>query len=610
MPEHNPSFLKRYDLHKSPEADRVAKRTKAKAGVDVGRDPEARIQNYLDYLKEIIENNDVHERQQKLDKIKRTLYDQFVIKPENIPEGYFENQRRINREHGLGDQALTKEMRDNLTEIVIGDQERSLDAWFDYVADPSTTYPDWFKYFALREILRTGSYNIETNTYSGRKSTTIAPFPELNREALAKVLDRVEADPNPPAVKFAPLYAEEVRKLIPLDEKQLQETRGIWREFPKGSDSELVVNSLAGYSTGLCITGHKTAKTYLTNGDLIIYYSLNSEGEPAIPRAAIHRVGGATTEVRGVGEHQNLDRYIAEVVQAKLQTFPDGAIYEKKSNDMKRLTEIDRQFDRETKQWKIELTKSELLFLYEFSGLIQGFGYDKDPRIAELQKARRDAGLLEQDLCIIFECEPNQIAKNQEDLTKNAIGGFETKVYVGPLFKDIFKTFSNIEHIYASFPEGKITRATIEIGGKNTKELEEELARQNIQIKDWTKQIIKSNDFTTAKNPESVDLIRLKVRDLGITKVFTTIDQIYAKAKELGLELCPPEVGPQYRLQYMDQPEGENLCIGMNQIAGSDRLPYIFQLRRVGEGLLLESNWAGSTNVWGSDHEFVFLLRK
>ncbi len=275
---------------------------------------------------------------------------------------------------------------------------------------------------------------------------------------------------------------------------------------------------------------------------------------------------------------------------------------------MRQLTDIEREYDPTTKQWRRELTREELLFLYELDGSIQGFGYDKDPRVIILQKSRKDANLLEHDQCLVFACEPNQIITTQEDFVRNAIAGIETKVYVGPLFKDIFKTFGHLEHIFTTFPEGRIIRSTIEIGGKTKKELEKEMVKQKIQVNNWTKSMMKSDDFTIAKKSESVDLIRLKVRDLNLTN--PTTENIYKKAEELGLELCPPEVGPQYRLQYNDQPTGEYLYIGMKQITDSDDYPVVFKLNRDDEGLWLDSYWAQPTNEWNPERGFVFRLRK
>ena len=144
---------------------------------------------------------------------------------------------------------------------------------------------------------------------------------------------------------------------------------------------------------------------------------------------------------------------------------------------------------------------------------------------------------------------------------------------------------------------------------KTKGELEAEMKRQNIQINSYAQSMLNSKDFTTAKKAEPTDLVRLKVRDFGFNGNPTT-DEIYAKAKQLGLELCPAEVGPQYRLQYTDQPTNEYLYIGMKQIADSNGDPDVFELKRGDAELWLSHNWAKPTSKWNPVCEFVFRLRK
>jgi len=97
---------------------------------------------------------------------------------------------------------------------------------------------------------------------------------------------------------------------------------------------------------------------------------------------------------------------------------------------------------------------------------------------------------------------------------------------------------------------------------------------------------MRSKDFTTAQENEPVDLVRLKVRDLNLPN--PTTENIYQKAEELGLKLCPVEVGPYYRLQYADQPTNEYLYIGMKQIADSGGDLSVFGLDRGDGGLWLD----------------------
>ena len=176
-------------------------------------------------------------------------------------------------------------------------------------------------------------------------------------------------------------------------------------------------------------------------------------------------------------------------------------------------------------------------------------------------------------------------------------------------FKDIFKKFNHLEHIYTSFPEGKIRRENIEIGGKTVKQLEAELEKAEFKISPYAKHMMSSKDFKTEKKPEPVDLVRLKVRDLFGDK-YSTTDELYKKAQEIGLELCPPEVAPHYRLKYANQPMNEWVSVAMKQIPDPDGRPSVFYLLHVADGVWLSRSWAEPTDEWLPGFGFVFRLRK
>ena len=236
--------------------------------------------------------------------------------------------------------------------------------------------------------------------------------------------------------------------------------------------------------------------------------------------------------------------------------------------------------------------------LYEINGTIEGFGYQKDPRIAELRQGRNT----EEDMLVIFECTRDEIAHVPSQINEN------TKAYIGQLEPGIFQKLpENLEHVYTSFPEKKIRRENVEIGGKSAEQLISEMEAAGINISDYAKSMLKNREFVPGKNPEEATLIRLTVADLGFKSSATT-DQIYERAQNLGLELCPADTGPNYRLKYRNHPLNERIYIGMKQITGSDGYPNIFELGRRVDGLLLRDSWTEPDGECYSGNKFVFRL--
>ncbi len=111
-----------------------------------------------------------------------------------------------------------------------------------------------------------------------------------------------------------------------------------------------------------------------------------------------YRIG----EVRGVGKNQNIEGCMTPIITKKLDEFPDKEQYLKKVHDMEYLTKIDQKVKDD-----LELTKEELAFLYEINAKIEGFGYERDPRIEEIKEKR--------NLKIIFDCKEENIGTNISD---------------------------------------------------------------------------------------------------------------------------------------------------------------------------------------------------
>ncbi len=109
---------------------------------------------------------------------------------------------------------------------------------------------------------------------------------------------------------------------------------------------------------------------------------------------------------------------------------------------------------------------------------------------------------------------------------------------------------------------------TITLGiNKSPSEYRRALKAKGYRIGDYADQIL--NKVKVGGTEVQLDLVLVTVAELGF-KDGARRDAIYARAIELGLELCPAEVGPALRLAYQDQPYREWIRVAMEPIADSD----------------------------------------
>jgi len=109
---------------------------------------------------------------------------------------------------------------------------------------------------------------------------------------------------------------------------------------------------------------------------------------------------------------------------------------------------------------------------------------------------------------------------------------------------------------------------------------------QHIHIGDTADEILHRPAFTISKVKMDVGLVVLSVNQLS-SGGQSSLATIFARARRLGYELCPPEVAVQLRLQYRDQPVGESLDIAMEPIATFEGQLVGLSVMNGGAGLML-----------------------
>ena len=148
----------------------------------------------------------------------------------------------------------------------------------------------------------------------------------------------------------------------------------------------------------------------------------------------------------------------------------------------------------------------------------------------------------------------------------------------------------------------------IEIGTyKDVKSLRKALEESGAQIGNWASDIL--NKAKLSKSKQSLDLVALTVAELGFPEG-AKLEDIYKASKNQGLDLCPDEVGPQLRLQYSNQPNGEWLVIAMEPIKDSVGDLILFGVECGSGDRWLYADYGKPDFFWVAVSRFVFVRCK
>jgi len=363
---------------------------------------------------------------------------------EDIPDAYWRQQEQILRDNGQG-RELSRDEKETLAEDLIEKQRESINTWSNYLGDKDCPYPLWFKVYAFDGVSKMGLINKETKEFEKRDKSTVASFPTLNPEVLAKVYrninefygvdkeDWLAQHPDDEKLvslvksgNFPKLYAKELfetKTIIKTPEKP-EDIEGDWFTYQLGDEDEL---AKAAEGTGWCIADPNVAHNYLSYGNYagnnndweedednyagnnndweedednseednqnsskakFIIFKLkapNSPGGYSTNGVASIRLDpdGKVTEVSGLNEGQAIEDSLIPTVKEKVLSLPGGKEFLQKFEDKQTLIKLDHKLQKGE-----DLTKEELSFLYELDRPIATLDTynDEDPRITELKE--------------------------------------------------------------------------------------------------------------------------------------------------------------------------------------------------------------------------------
>ena len=383
-----------------------------------GKNNERRNFAYLSRLNNMVEKHgDALEQ-----KLWAASAENLVMDYEDIPDAYWKQQEQILRDNGQGRES-SRDEKEKLAEDLIEKQRESINTWSNYLGDKDCPYPLWFKVYAFDGVSKMGLINKETKEFEKRDKSTVASFPTLDPEVLAKVYrninefygvdkeDWLAQHPDDEKLvslvksgNFPKLYAKELfetKTIIKTPEKP-EDIEGDWFTYQLGDEDEL---AKAAEGTGWCIADPNVAHNYLEYGNYghsrnegideesnskakFIIFKLKApnslDGYSTNGVASIRLdPDGKVTEVSGLNEGQAIEDSLIPTVKEKVLSLPGGKEFLQKFEDKQTLIRLDHKLQNGE-----DLTKEELSFLYELDRPIATLDTynSKDPRITELRK--------------------------------------------------------------------------------------------------------------------------------------------------------------------------------------------------------------------------------
>jgi hypothetical protein len=170
----------------------------------------------------------------------------------------------------------------------------------------------------------------------------------------------------------------------------------------------------------------------------------------------------------------------------------------------------------------------------------------------------------------------------------------------------------------AIYPDCPVVARTVSVGGMSKAELLAALQGRGIRLNEAGRVLFAHGGFTTLPATTSIETVELSVAHLGYESG-TTFARIKVRAAELGLTMCPLELGPHLRLQWSDQPEGfighphsehrappGSITVASDPLSDDYETPKGFYLRCIEGVLWLRGYWAAPDDVRSPADRLVF----
>ena len=171
------------------------------------------------------------------------------------------------------------------------------------------------------------------------------------------------------------------------------------------------------------------------------------------------------------------------------------------------------------------------------------------------------------------------------------------------------------------YPEYPGILRRLELGGLSKSELRERFRSLDIELNPIGEQLYRHPLFIPSPSSYYLLTVELSLAELGLGNG-GTLGEIVGQKRKVGLDFCPLETGPFWRLQFLDQAEGAighpptqncapagSITVFSRPLDSSDGTPKGFYLRKIEGMLWLRGYVCGDDHRWSPLDRLLFAVK-
>ena len=168
------------------------------------------------------------------------------------------------------------------------------------------------------------------------------------------------------------------------------------------------------------------------------------------------------------------------------------------------------------------------------------------------------------------------------------------------------------------YPDCSVTKRTVCMGGCSRSQIFADFKALDVKINELGFRLLESETFKLSETRRFLVTVELTVRQLGYPQG-ARFSELCGRATSLGLSLCPVELGPFLRCQFLDQSESflgqpitehrappGSVTIASAPLVLDDDFPKGLYLRRINGELWLRGFTSSVEHVYDSEDHFIF----